>query len=108
MTGILAVRPPFTKVLQTHAMTHLTFRHMKIVTSGPFRCLSAPHEKSCDNNGRGVMTITLRPEHEKVVTQAIQSGAYQSPEEVIERALEMLRSEDTWLLDHKDEIAGKL
>jgi putative addiction module CopG family antidote len=54
------------------------------------------------------MTITLRPEHEKVVTQAIQSGAYQSPEEVIERALEVLRSEDTWLLDHKDEIAEKI
>jgi Arc/MetJ-type ribon-helix-helix transcriptional regulator len=54
------------------------------------------------------MTITLRPEHEKVVTQAIQSGAYQSPEEVIERALEVLRSEDTWLLDHKDETAEKI
>jgi putative addiction module CopG family antidote len=54
------------------------------------------------------MTITLRPEHEKVVQQAIQSGAYQSPEEVIERALEVLRSEDTWLLDHKDEIAEKI
>ncbi len=54
------------------------------------------------------MTITLRPEHEKVVTQAIQSGAYQSPEEVIERALEVLRFEDTWLLDHRDEIAEKI
>jgi putative addiction module CopG family antidote len=54
------------------------------------------------------MTITLRPEHEKVVAQAIQSGAYQSPDEVIERALEVLRSEDTWLLDHKDEIAEKI
>jgi Arc/MetJ-type ribon-helix-helix transcriptional regulator len=54
------------------------------------------------------MTITLRPEHEEVVTQAIQSGAYQSPEEVIERALEVLRSEDTWLLDHKDGIAEKI
>jgi Arc/MetJ-type ribon-helix-helix transcriptional regulator len=54
------------------------------------------------------MTITLRPEHERVVTQAIQSGAYQSPEEVIERALEVLRFEDTWLLDHKDEIAEKI
>lgn len=54
------------------------------------------------------MTITLRPEHEKVVTQAIQSGAYQSPEAVIERALRMLRSENTWLVDHKDEIAEKI
>jgi Arc/MetJ-type ribon-helix-helix transcriptional regulator len=51
------------------------------------------------------MTITLRPEREKVVTQAIQSGAYQSPDEVIERALEVLRSEDTWLLDRKDEVS---
>jgi putative addiction module CopG family antidote len=54
------------------------------------------------------MTITLRPEHEKVVRQAIQSGAYQSAEEVIERALEMLRSEDTWLLDRKDDVAEKI
>jgi Arc/MetJ-type ribon-helix-helix transcriptional regulator len=54
------------------------------------------------------MTITLRPEHEKVVTQAIESGAYQSPEEVIERALEVLRCEDAWLLDHNDEIAEKI
>jgi Arc/MetJ-type ribon-helix-helix transcriptional regulator len=54
------------------------------------------------------MTITLRSEHEKVIAQAIQSGAYQSPDEVIARALEVLRSEDTWLLDHKDEIAGKI
>jgi len=50
------------------------------------------------------MTITLRPEHGKVVTQAVESGAYQSPEEVIERALEVLRSEHTWLHEHKDEI----
>ena len=43
------------------------------------------------------MTIILRPEHEKAIADAIQSGAYQSPEEVIERALEVLRSEDAWL-----------
>ncbi|HEY1759527.1 MAG TPA: hypothetical protein VGG72_29410 [Bryobacteraceae bacterium] len=54
------------------------------------------------------MTITLRPEQEKVIAQAIESGAYQSPDEVIARALEVLRSEDAWLLDHRDEIAGKI
>src|ERR1039457_3741785 len=43
------------------------------------------------------MAITLRPEHERAITQAIQSGAYHSPDEVIERALEVLRSEDQWL-----------
>jgi Arc/MetJ-type ribon-helix-helix transcriptional regulator len=58
--------------------------------------------------GRGVMTITLRPEHEKAIAQAIQSGAYQNPDEVIERALAVLRLEDEWLSGHKDEIGEKI
>jgi len=58
--------------------------------------------------GRAVMTITLRPEHEKAVAQAIQSGAYQNPDEVIARALEVLRAEDEWLSNQKDAIAGKI
>jgi hypothetical protein len=33
------------------------------------------------------MTIILRPEQEKAIAEAMQSGAYESPEEVIERAL---------------------
>jgi Arc/MetJ-type ribon-helix-helix transcriptional regulator len=57
---------------------------------------------------RGVMTITLRPEHEKAIAQAIQSGAYQNPDEVIERALEVLRVEDEWLSGRKDEIGEKI
>jgi antitoxin ParD1/3/4 len=54
------------------------------------------------------MTITLRPEQEKVIEQAIQSGAYQDPAEVIERALEMLRSEDEWLKEDKGSINEKI
>jgi len=54
------------------------------------------------------MTITLRPEHEKAIAQAIQSGAYQSPDEVIGRALEALLADDEWLYGHKDEIAEKI
>jgi antitoxin ParD1/3/4 len=54
------------------------------------------------------MSITLRPEHEKTISQAIQSGAYQNPDQVIERALELLRSEDGWLHDHKEELAEKI
>jgi antitoxin ParD1/3/4 len=54
------------------------------------------------------MTITLRPEHEKAIAQAIQSGAFQNPDEVIGRALEVLRAEDEWLYGHKDEIAEKV
>ena len=52
--------------------------------------------------------ITLRPEHEKLVAQAMQTGAYENPDEVIRRALEMLRSEDEWIRDHKQEIAEKI
>ncbi|MBZ5618754.1 MAG: type II toxin-antitoxin system ParD family antitoxin [Acidobacteriia bacterium] len=54
------------------------------------------------------MTITLRPEHEKLIAEAIETGAYQDPDEVIGRALEMLHSEDEWLHDHKAEVAEKI
>jgi putative addiction module CopG family antidote len=54
------------------------------------------------------MNITLRPEHEKLVAQAMHSGAYQDPDEVIARALELLHSEDEWLQAHNGEIAEKI
>jgi Arc/MetJ-type ribon-helix-helix transcriptional regulator len=36
------------------------------------------------------MTIELKPEHQRVIDRAIQSGAYYYPDEVISAALEML------------------
>jgi antitoxin ParD1/3/4 len=54
------------------------------------------------------MSIILRPEHEQVIAEAIQSGAYENPDQVIQRALEVLRSEDEWLHDRKDEISEKI
>ena len=54
------------------------------------------------------MTITLRPEHEKLIVEAIESGSYKNPDEVIGRALEVLHSEDEWLHYHKEEIAEKI
>jgi Arc/MetJ-type ribon-helix-helix transcriptional regulator len=54
------------------------------------------------------MTITLQPEHEKLIAQAMQTGAYQNPDEVIGRALEMLNSENEWLHDHQPDIAEKI
>ena len=38
------------------------------------------------------MTITLRPEHEQVVDQAIQAGIIERADEVVEVGLEALRS----------------
>ena len=54
------------------------------------------------------MTITLRPEQEKAIAQAIESGAYRNPDEVIARALEALRAQDEWLSGQKDAIAEKI
>ncbi len=54
------------------------------------------------------MSITLRPEHERVIAEVIESGAYENPDQVIERALEVLRSEDEWLHDHKAEVSEKI
>ena len=54
------------------------------------------------------MGITLRPEHEKAIADAIQSGAYENADQVMERALEVLRSEDGWLHDQREAIAEKI
>lgn len=54
------------------------------------------------------MTITIRPEHEQLIAQAIESGAYQNPDDVIGRALEVLRSEDEWLAENKLAVAEKI
>jgi Arc/MetJ-type ribon-helix-helix transcriptional regulator len=43
------------------------------------------------------MPITLQPEHERLIAQALRSGAYRGPDEVIERALQLLHDRDEWL-----------
>jgi antitoxin ParD1/3/4 len=50
------------------------------------------------------MPITLRPEHERLIAEALRSGAYQSPDEVIKRALELLRDRDAWLAENRAKI----
>jgi putative addiction module CopG family antidote len=54
------------------------------------------------------MTIHLRPEHEKLVNRAIDTGAYESADEVVGRALEILLAEDEWLHAHKQEVSEKI
>ena len=56
---------------------------------------------------RGI-TITIRPGHEQLIAQAIQTGAYRNPDHVIGRALEVLRSEDEWLAENKLSVAEKI
>ena len=54
------------------------------------------------------MTITLLPDQERVITQAMRTGAYQSPDEVVGRALEMLNSQEQWLQENRAAIDAKI
>ena len=40
------------------------------------------------------MTITLKPEHERIIREEIQSGHFHSPDEVLDHALAALRERD--------------
>jgi Arc/MetJ-type ribon-helix-helix transcriptional regulator len=50
------------------------------------------------------MPITLEPEHERLIAEALRSGAYQDSGEVIQRALELLRDRDAWLSENRVKI----
>jgi len=54
------------------------------------------------------MAITLRPSQERLVDEALASGAYGDPHEVIDRALEILREQDAWLRASRDEIRAAI
>jgi len=54
------------------------------------------------------MRIELKPEHAQVVNEALQSGAYSHPDDVIARALEVLREEEGWLHDQRDRVSEKI
>lgn len=55
-----------------------------------------------------VMTIHLKPEHEQQIIEALRSGAYNSTEDVIDRALEVLHERDEWLLVNRQTIDAKI
>jgi antitoxin ParD1/3/4 len=50
------------------------------------------------------MTVILHPEHDWLIAEALRSGAYQSSEEVIKRALELLHERDAWLAESRAKI----
>lgn len=54
------------------------------------------------------MTLELKPETENLIQRQLESGAYSSAEEVIERALAFLSAEADWLADNHDQIAGQI
>lgn len=57
------------------------------------------------------MTVELKPEQQRVIDLAIQSGAYRDPAEVLDQALEMLREQlhrEDWLTGEREAVAAKI
>jgi Arc/MetJ-type ribon-helix-helix transcriptional regulator len=54
------------------------------------------------------MTIELKPEQEHRIAEALRSGAYNSPNDVIDRALEVLHEQDEWLMANCQAIDTKI
>jgi Arc/MetJ-type ribon-helix-helix transcriptional regulator len=54
------------------------------------------------------MTIKLKPQQEHRIVEALRSGIYQSEEEVINRALEVLHEQDEWLIENRQAIHAKI
>ena len=54
------------------------------------------------------MKIHLRPELEEMIKQDVQRGPYQSVDEFVEHAVSLLHEQETWLAEHRTEIAAKI
>jgi antitoxin ParD1/3/4 len=54
------------------------------------------------------MTVTLSPEQERRLVDVLRSGAYQNAEQILDRALEMLLTQEEWLAENRDEIAAAI
>jgi Arc/MetJ-type ribon-helix-helix transcriptional regulator len=54
------------------------------------------------------MTITLSVEQERLIDQAIESGGYKNANDVIARALEILRAEESFLHEERFAIDAKI
>lgn len=57
------------------------------------------------------MAIDLKPEQQRVIDLAVGSGAYQSPDEVIDQALEIIREQlalGDWMLEQREAISAHI
>ena len=56
----------------------------------------------------GVVTIRINPELEALIEQDVQRGPYRTVQEFVESAVSMLHEQETWLAQHRAEIAAKI
>jgi Arc/MetJ-type ribon-helix-helix transcriptional regulator len=57
------------------------------------------------------MVIELKPEQQRVIDLAVQSGAYQDPAEVVEQAFEIIREQldlGDWMLEEREAVAAQI
>jgi Arc/MetJ-type ribon-helix-helix transcriptional regulator len=57
------------------------------------------------------MTIELKPEHQRMIDLAIQSGVYHDPGEALDQAFEIIREQldlEDWLADQRQDVAAQI
>ena len=54
------------------------------------------------------MTIHLKPELEALIQQDVERGPYQSVDEFVQQAVQMLHEQEQWLAENRFEIASKI
>jgi putative addiction module CopG family antidote len=52
------------------------------------------------------MTVHIRPEFEAIIAEDLKSGGYESAEEYIERAIQLLHEEQVLPIENSEEIAA--
>jgi len=55
--------------------------------------------------------IDLKPEQQRVIDLAVQCGAYQSPDEVLDQAFEIIREQlelEDWMIEQKEAVAAHI
>jgi Arc/MetJ-type ribon-helix-helix transcriptional regulator len=57
------------------------------------------------------MTIELKPEHQRVIDFAVESGAYHNSDEVLDQAFEIIREQlvrEDWLAGQREAVAARI
>jgi len=54
------------------------------------------------------MTIHLKPELEALIQEDVERGPYQSADEFVAQAVQMLHEHERWLADNRADIAAKI
>jgi len=54
------------------------------------------------------MTIRLKPELEALIQKDVERGPYQSADEFVEQAVQLLHEQEQWLADNHADIAAKI